>query len=352
MEVIMPSIDRDNQKVYLPSVRKVSWDTGEMSEFNSCFVSAMQYLGEDLSYPFVMGTSGVAFRFPIAPGEWDFGNYSILNFSIDPYEPVRRAFAAAGYAHTLHMPGSFQEDSTRIMASLDRGIPVLAFRVVGPSDCVILTGYDEGGEVLLGWSTYQDIPQDHNIPHDVTGYFCKPGWHENLTGYVLIGDKLERPPLREIYLDALKWGVSLMRSSRVGKNAAGLDGLQVWANEMTDDQYFPAGNDELIGWRYVSVAINMTMLRDHCLAEPFLRQAILDVPEFQSELTLAADGYGEVARIRLGMDSLIADNFSEPSMRAIHDPEVRRLYAQEILRIRDVESEAITHIEHLVERLG
>jgi len=36
------------------------------------------------------------------------------------------------------------------MESIDRGIPVLAFPVVGPSDCCIITGYDEGGEVLLG----------------------------------------------------------------------------------------------------------------------------------------------------------------------------------------------------------
>ena len=348
----MNTLWREDGRVYLPGVRKVSWDTGEMCEFASSFVSAMQYLGEDLSYPFVMGTSGVAFRFSIATGEWEFGNYSILNFSPDPYEPVRRAFSTAGYACTILTPGTYQEDAARIKDSLDRGVPVLAFRVVGPSDCVILTGYDEDGEVLLGWSTYQDIPDDHNIPHDHTGYFRKPGWHTNLLGYILIGKKQARPPLRQVYLDALQWGVSLMRIPQVGKNAAGLNGLQVWAGEMVDEQYFPVGNNELIGWRYVSAAVNMTMLRDHCLAEPFLRQALLDVPEFEPELSLAAGCYAEVSRVRNGMDSLIADNFSEPSMQAVHDPAVRRLYAGEILHIRAIESEAVTHIEHLLQRLS
>ena len=83
------------------------------------------------------------------------------------------------------------------MDSINRGIPVLAFGVVGPSDCCIITGYDQGGDVLLGWSTYQDIPEDHNIPHDVTGYFGKPGWHENIPGYILIGAKGERCPGRK-----------------------------------------------------------------------------------------------------------------------------------------------------------
>jgi hypothetical protein len=81
-----------------------------------------------------------------------------------------------------------------IMDSIERGVPVLAYHVVGPSDCCNITGYDEGGEVLLGWSTYQDNPEDHNIPPDVTGYFRKPGWHENLQGYILVGEKLGRPP--------------------------------------------------------------------------------------------------------------------------------------------------------------
>jgi hypothetical protein len=348
----MKTIEKEGQKVFLTGVRKVSWDSGEMCEFASCFISAMECLGETIPYPYVMGTSGISFRFTLSPGEWEFGNYSILNISPDPYEPIRRAFTAAGYAHTILAPGTFQEDAARIMDSINRGAPVLAFRVVGPSDCCIITGYDEGGEVLLGWSTYQDIPDDHNIPHDETGYFRKPGWHDNIPGYILIGGKVDHPPQREVYLEALKWAVYLMRTPQLGRNATGLRGLQVWADEMIDAQYFPIGNDEVMGGRYVSAAINMTMLRDHCLAEPFLRQAIRDVPEFQPELSRAAECYGEVLRIRNGMDDLIADNFSELAMQAIRDPEIRRQYAQAILSIRDVEAEAVCQIERLLERCG
>jgi hypothetical protein len=206
--------------------------------------------------------------------------------------------------------------------------------------------------VLLGWSTYQDIPDDHNIPHDETGYFRKPGWHDYLLGYILIGEKMTRPSLRIVYLDALKWAVYLVRTPQIGENATGLRGLQVWADEMTDAQYFPVGNDEVIGGRYVSTAINMTMLRDHCLAEPFLRQAIIELPEFYQELSQAAECFGEVVRIRNGMDALIADNFSEQAMQAICDPEIRLLYAQAILRIRDVEAEAVSHIERLLRRVS
>jgi hypothetical protein len=206
--------------------------------------------------------------------------------------------------------------------------------------------------VLLGWSTYQDIPDDHNLPHDVTGYFRKPSWHENIAGYILIGAKLNRPPLRTVYLDALKWAIYLMRLPGMGRKVTGLDGLQAWAEEMTQAKYFPAGDNAVIGQRYVSAAINMTMLRDHCLAESFLHQAAEDVPDFQPELSRAAESYGEVRRLRDGMDDLIADNFSEQAMKAIADPEVRRAYADAILRIRDAEEGAVIQIEHLLKRCG
>ena len=103
---------------------------------------------------------------------------------------------------------------------------------------------------------------------------------------------------RATYLDALKWAVHLLRTPEMDHKAAGLEGLRVWAEEMTQEKYFPLGEADIIDQRYVSAAINMTMLRDHCEAEAFLRQAVKDVPDFQPELTEAAGYYSEVKQIR------------------------------------------------------
>jgi hypothetical protein len=346
----MSTVKKEGTKVYIEGVRKVSWDTGEMCEFASALTAAMGSLGEDVAYQYVMGTSGAAFRFTLSPGEWEFGNYSIRNISADPNEPIRRAIEAIGYDYTICERASKQDDTARITTSIDKGIPVLAYRVVGPSDCCIITGHDEGGEVLLGWSTYQDIRVDHNIPHDTTGYFRKPGWHERLDGYILIGSKKERPPQRAIYWDALKWAAHLMRTPEMDHKCTGLAALRVWAEEMTEEKYFPAGDEETLGWRYVSTTINFTMLRDHGSAEMFLRQVAEDLPDFLPEISLAADCYGEVKRLRDKMGDLISDNFSEKAMKAIGDPDTRRSFADLILQIRDKEEEAVTHLEHLLRR--
>ncbi|MFC1718797.1 hypothetical protein ACFL6S_34415 [Candidatus Poribacteria bacterium] len=347
----MATIKKEGRKVYIEGVRKISWATGEMCEFASALTAALECLGEEISYHFAMGTSGVAFRFVMSPGEWNPGSYSIRNFSEDPNEPIHRAFEAIGYEFALFERTTKQDDMSRITNSIDRGIPVLAFGVVGPSDCCIIAGYDEDGEVLLGWSTYQNIPDDHNIPHDPTGYFRKPGWHEGLHGYILIGAKVEYWPLREIYLDALKWAVNLVRTPKVGDRCAGLEAYGVWAEEMTQEKHFPMGDKQVIASRYLGTSIYMTMLDDHRSAVPFLRQVIEKERDLAPGLSLAVDCYAEACRLRNSLDDYIKEDFSEEAQRRIADPDIRRAYAHIVLQIRDKEAEGIGHIERVLERL-
>jgi hypothetical protein len=343
-------IEKAGRKAYVENVRKVTWASGEMCEFASALISALGSLGENIPYDYVLGTSGVAFRFTLNPGAWDYGNYSIRNVAADPYAPIQHTFASLGYRYNLYEKGDLQEDTARISASIRNGVPVLAFGVVGPSDCVVITGYDEDGQVLLGWSTFQDIPDDHNIPHDPTGYFRKPGWHDQMGGYLLIGAKAARPATRDVYLSALQWALHLLHTPQMGTRHTGLRALQTWAEEMAQDQNFPAGDEQTMVGRYLSTTINITMLRDHCSAEPFLRQMAQEVPEFQPEVSHAADAYAQMRQLRSQMDDLIGDNFSEKAIHAITDAAARRAFADLIVQIRDKEEEAADHMQHLLQR--
>ena len=64
----MSAVIKEGAKVFIPGVRKISWDTGEMCEFASALISALSCLGENVPYPYVMGTSGATFRFTLNPG--------------------------------------------------------------------------------------------------------------------------------------------------------------------------------------------------------------------------------------------------------------------------------------------
>ena len=228
---------------------------------------------------------------------------------------------------------------------------MLAFHVVGPSDCCIITGYDERGQVLMGWSTYQDIPDDHNIPHDSTGYFRKPDWHENLHGYILIEEKVNRPDPRDIFLDALEWAVYLMRMTGMKGFITGLEGLQAWAEAMAQPvRLFPEQEEAYYSQFYLSTTIQITMLRDHCLAEPFFLQALKAETDFEPELSQAMECYAEISSIRNSMDTLIPDDFSPQALRVITSLKIRADFADAILRIRDLEDAATSYIEELLER--
>lgn len=369
---MIPAIVRKGTKVYIAGVRRISWDTGEMCEFASALISALDALGACIPYPYVMGASGAAFRFTLNPGAWDFGNYGIRNISTDPNEPIRRALVACGYHYTQYERSRYDasygksveygdtqerrefrnEDLARITASIDRGVPVLTYGVVGPSDCCVIAGYDDGGDVLLGWSAYQNIPDDHNIPHDPSGYFRKPNWHESLDGYIIIGEKAEPLPTRTINLHALRWAVELARTPQVGTRCTGLAGLELWASEMTQDAWFPPDDPQVLGGRYVSTTINMTMLDDHRAAEPFLQQMALEEPDLAPSLLPAAECYAEASRLRNRLDEHIKEDFSVEAMQAIGQPATRRTFAGILLQIRDAEARAIGHIEQVLAELG
>ncbi len=339
-------------RAYVEGVRKVSWYTGEACEFASALVSAMGALGEEVPYHYVLGTTGVAFRLTLNPDPWNPGSYGIWAVAADPHAVVHRAFAAIGRDFTLHEKGSEEHDTAAIVASIDRGIPVPAFGVVGPADCSLVTGYDQGGKTLLGWSTYQDIPDDHDIPPDVTGYFRKPEWHANTRGYVLIGGKKARPPLRRLAVDSLQWAVHLVGQTAVRDMPAGLRAYEVWADAMLQDRHFSSGDTQVLGGPYLGILCLLMMIDDRRSAAPFLTQIAAELPELAPELLAAADCYRETCRLREGLGTLLKEDFSAEAITSLANPGLRREYAQGILAMRDQDAQAIAHIERCLARTG
>lgn len=126
--------------------------------FPSCMAAVMRYLGTDypwlplvahnkawrLNYGnvFFVGVTGIGFGLLWKQG-WHGDNVDMMNIAADPEQVIRRAFAAAGHTYEYIRRSSRTTEaswSTRIIASIDRGIPVLAFGVMGPPECCVVTG--------------------------------------------------------------------------------------------------------------------------------------------------------------------------------------------------------------------
>ncbi|MHB1293504.1 MAG: hypothetical protein ACYC4R_00770 [Anaerolineae bacterium] len=223
----------------------------------------------DCTYAFLAVVSGMAFQQLWRPGAWEWSE-DPLHLGPDPLKPLRRTIGATGYAYEVvgnrdswvaaDLPESAiqtwageEEMRERIVASLcDKQRPVLAQGVVGPPECCVVAGYDQGGRALLGWNCFQAMPEfNAHVTIEPNGYFRKEDWYPNTLAIVLMGEKGQRPPQSESLRDALAWAVEMAHTPRVGECYAGLAALSAWAQAMEDDSAFHTDDMDVLRPRYM-----------------------------------------------------------------------------------------------------
>jgi hypothetical protein len=242
----------------------------EDDPFPACLRAYLEYRGDDLGFRartgkadawhevhvYAMGMSGAAFRMTWDPKQWNMGATDLLASSANPFDGLRRAFRAAGYdceivlkrdfaqSHGQKQEHDYSEADFRklIVESIrDRGRPVLAFGVIGPPECGLITGYDEGGDVLIGWDFFQDEAWcNGGMEFEPSGYYRKRNWFAGTRGLILIGDSCERPATREVNREALCAALELMRTPSAQGLLQGQAALTVWADTLLRDALFPA----------------------------------------------------------------------------------------------------------------
>lgn len=237
--------------------------------FPSVMRTVMEFLGENLgckhhrplekswglgcAYSYFTGVSGLAFALNWAPG-WGEGTFALMDHLPGGRpEMFRRAFKAVGYG-SEYLPAQAGEAALRetIKASIYlQKRPVISYGIVGPPEANIITGYDEDGAVLLGWSFFQNMPEfSQGLEFEPQGYFRKRDWFSVTPGILLIGEKGPIPPQDEVFRDALKWGVAVSYTAQSGDVATGLAAYDAWAAALQQDAEFPAGEEALLRQRH------------------------------------------------------------------------------------------------------
>lgn len=245
-------------RLILDGVPKVSFyepGCGKSPEdvpFPSCLAAAARYLGSSLpliqkpngtpvnyAYALILAASGMAFGLRWKAG-WHMDNVDQMLVA-DPEEIIRRAFGAVGYGYRLISregnpdgPGTVADEArfrTEIRASLQRGVPVLAFGVIGPPECCLITGYD--GDALIGWNFFTHVPPwDGSAPTEPNGMFRKAGWFPETHSLLVIG---ERQTPSFTLTDTLRWAVSVARQPSLWGHATGQAAYDAWAHQLTEE---------------------------------------------------------------------------------------------------------------------
>jgi hypothetical protein len=317
-------------------------------------------------HEYLMGTSGHAFRI-LWTDDWNFGpNTSFPAIWQDPLAPVRRGFDSIGYAYEVllrtefarswgaQVPASDDEAVYRakVTESLRKGRPVIALGVVGPPEPCLITGYDEGGAVLFGWSGFQDDPEFSAETDASTGYFRKRDWFRDTSGVIVVGERSARRPQLDIYREALAWGLQIMRADQIQGRHAGQAAYQAWMDGLLKDDEIKALDEKALQGRY-----DMHRHTAGSLAEarawggPFLREIITLVPQTKTDLEAAIACFDAEHDLVWATWEFTTPREGQTSLQRFADPGIRRRMVPLIKLMKEKDAEAAAHIEKALAKM-
>lgn len=345
--------------------------------FPSALRASLEYLGENLgcrhiaarnmttrldcAYSYILGVSGSASFLSWKQG-WQPDSADIRYMPGGLVEPLRRTFEAVGHAYEwvpkAEEPAGEALFRAKIMASIrDQGRPVLSFGVLAPPECGIITGYDEGGDVLIGWNFFQRFPEfNAGLEFEPSGYYRKRDWFKDTIGLVVIGDKVPTRPLAEIYHDALQWALEVTRIPQVvtvdATHANGLAAYSAWAEALSHDEAFEGQPDATLRERHMaheSAVGNVAEARWY--GGQFLRDAVEHVHYNMTEDILkAAACYAAEHALMWKLWDLAGGNGNPDAYKNFAKPAVRREMIPIIQEARAKDIEAADHLERALAR--
>jgi RNA polymerase sigma factor (sigma-70 family) len=341
----------------------------ESFPFPSCLRACLEYLDDDMGYTkilvankewrldtayvYLMGTTGGAFRLSWKAG-WYMGNPSFSLMSDVPLKPYHKGLKSIGYSYDILEKDDplFTEAYLRdlIIESVQkRRRPVIANGVVGPPVDCLLTGFDDGGNILIGWSYFQRAKEfSEDVEFEASGYFRKRNWFKDIFRLIVLGEKKKSPPLKKVYKDALTWAIKLARTPVVQKDcASGLAAYEAWAEAISQDEDFQDKKVKELHHRYhVHMDASGTIAEGRWYAYQFCQKILADVECPKDEISKAALCYDAEHALMWQLWGLVGGpGASVKRAKLFKEREVRQKSAALILQARDQEEKAINHLE-------
>ncbi len=343
----------------------------ESYPFPSCLGACLRFMGDDRgtrqiemhgrkwllndTYVYLMGTSGEAFRL-FWRSNWDLGNSGVLALTADSRQFFDHAFAGIGYGYEiLHRQDPGIDESVarqRIIESLrDAGRPILGFGIVGPPECCIITGLDQGGEVLVGWSFFQDTPDfSAGLDFEPCGYFRKRGWYPHVHALVLIGDKQGPVAQEVVYRKSIRRAIDLIRTPVLhldGPWPSGLAAFGSWAETIVRHQDFPADDMAVLRQRHLAHSSTVGMVAEgRWYGSLFLKAVAEAIPGLADPLQQAVACFEQEHGLMWQIWGLAGGlGFEDDKVLRFAQPAIREQMVPIIRQARDLDAQAADYLE-------
>lgn len=332
----------------IPNVEKLYENRAENYMFPSCMRSAMSALTEEegFDFPFFAGVTGDLFTQIWLEPKWQY-NDSYSNVCKESQTPIRWAFDACGYEYSYLAREEIQRDAAacrdRIVESIDRGLPVLAFGIVGPPVCSILCGYAEDGDVFTGWSQFTgETTEDEIFDHEFSEhYFQVRGGLDHTETLIFFGRKKEQPTRAEslrLSLEHLPQLAALESTERVRFGRRAFD---AWADSLLCGECFR--EEEMLEGpldTYLSCVVQ-TGTNLHYLEDYLARTAEL-CPGLASRIAKLRAGFAEEKKAFDRMVEFQGGYFFEKDRRALLNEEFRTALAGQVRHVGELYEKAVS----------
>lgn len=352
------------EDIPLPSVLRALTEYLDEADYGCKFCRATRPNCQiNCSYAFFLGVTGAAFFCSWKEG-WHGDNIGAFYLSEDPAAMEKNALKAIGYHFDWILPSPERENQSvflpAIVESLKRGMPVISYGVIGPPEAGLITGYDESGDVLIGWNFFQGMPEfSAGVEVESSGYFRKRAWAKDTACLLVLGEKQPKPSLKETYRAALEFALQVVRTPivRPSPNEGewyrhrhnGLAAYTAWADHLLCDDAFPPNDEATLRAHHAihNDAVG-TVAEARWYGGQFLIEAANpDYLPFQmaEDLLHAAALYAGEHDLMWKIWDLAGGNGNPQAHLKLADPAVRRQMVQLILQARDKDALAVDHIE-------
>lgn len=236
-------MQKNEESTILYGIRQIKHGAyGSNTMFPIVIKAVSEYLGEDVSYAYIMAATGAAFRLVWNREAWDLSN-------IDIYHTLRESNTIYQYgAKALGREFSFlgrDEDTPKeafvsfIKSNLAKGYPVIALGIIGPPEPCIVAGYQSEGDIVMGWNFFQNDPEfSEGIQIMDNGYFrCESWWENTDTQAVMcIGDSVTSA----VYSDReiVKMAADIMQARDEYSYAKGVRAYEAWKEMLLEEKWF------------------------------------------------------------------------------------------------------------------
>ncbi len=238
-------MEQDNNETILYGIRKIEQGAyGSNTMFPICIKAVSEYLGDDVSYAYIMAATGAAFRLVWNRATWDLSNIDIYHTLKESNEIYKYGAKALGREFDFigRDKDTKKEDFVAFIKSkIANGFPVIALGIIGPPEPCIIAGYEASKDVVMGWNFFQnDAEFSSEISLMDNGYFRSDVWWENMDtqAAMCIGAVSDNPCSDK---EIVKMASDIMEARNEDTYAKGIYAYDAWKSMLLDEKWFENG---------------------------------------------------------------------------------------------------------------